>query len=188
MVGNMTSPPLDYESIFGRRMRQRREELGISTRSFAEMMRANGHDWHHATVQRTESAQRPVRLNETVTIVQLLDAPLALLVRPESDPGDIEAIQEMLTAAEARANDAEDAYLRAKEIAATASRAVDAARADLDRAMHDQDLAARAMYREKDRVTYLHDQLDDALRVVPARAVMHAKAARPAAESSTGED
>lgn len=180
----MTSPPLDYESVFGRRMRQRREELGISTRAFAEMMRANGYDWHHATVQRTESAKRPVRLNETVVIAHLLDAPLGLLLRPEADPADIDAIKTMIAAAEERADRADVDSRKARASEQKAREELEMAQIRWERAREEKDAAAKNMRREADRVIFLHEQLEGALRVVPAAAAY----ARTAREESEGDD
>jgi transcriptional regulator with XRE-family HTH domain len=84
-AGNVAAPPLKTEEIFASQMRRRRAQLGISTRTFAERMRQQGHEWHHTTVQRTESSKRPVRLDEAVSIAAILNVSLSQLLRPKAD-------------------------------------------------------------------------------------------------------
>jgi len=80
----MMSPPAP-EEVFAQTLRRRRKELGISLRDLAERMQQQGHQWHHTTVARTESARRPVRLNEAVALAGILRMPLAELLTPAQD-------------------------------------------------------------------------------------------------------
>ncbi|MGH3381341.1 MAG: helix-turn-helix domain-containing protein [Actinoallomurus sp.] len=86
------------EEIFGRRLKKRREELGLSQRDLAERMQGQGLDWHQTTVARTESTRRPVRLNEAMALAGILRVPLEELLRPEPDPASELSIIEDLIA------------------------------------------------------------------------------------------
>lgn len=45
-------------------------------------MIASGYDWHQTTVGRTESAARPLRVNEAVVLAAIFDVPITQLLVP----------------------------------------------------------------------------------------------------------
>lgn len=91
------------EELAGRELRRLRAELGWSQEEVARRMAAFGYDWHQTTVGRIEAAQRPLRLNEAVSLAALFDVPLTqLLVSPtmgiDDIDGEIEQTEEKLAA------------------------------------------------------------------------------------------
>ena len=71
------------EEVAGRELRRLRLERGWSQEQVARRMAAQGFDsWHQTTVGKTETAQRPLRLNEAVALSGLFGIPLARLLTP----------------------------------------------------------------------------------------------------------
>jgi transcriptional regulator with XRE-family HTH domain len=76
------------ERWFGRSVRERREQLGMSQRELAEKVSLYGHTKMDPTaVTRMEKGQRAVRLGEALTIAGILKMPLAALVANRTKEG-----------------------------------------------------------------------------------------------------
>lgn len=63
---------LTPEQWLGRALRAAREERGLSQEQVAQMMHVYGFDWHQTQVGRSESATRPIRVNEAVALAEVL--------------------------------------------------------------------------------------------------------------------
>jgi transcriptional regulator with XRE-family HTH domain len=74
------------EAIFGQAIRDFRQTWGWSQEQLANRMRALGFDWHQTTVSKTETAERPIRLNEAQALAGLFSIPLSGLVSPGVGP------------------------------------------------------------------------------------------------------
>lgn len=131
----MTSTP-EPEELFGQRVRRRRKQLGISLRELAERMQQQGHQWHHTTVARTESADRPVRLNEAVALAGILRMPLfEFSSQRRDDDSDLKAridgIRRRITTLEDSITSADYQYQQAKSQFETARLALAGAESNL---------------------------------------------------------
>lgn len=174
----MTAASDGVEELFANRMRQRREQLGISTRAFAEKMREQGFDWHHTTVQRTEQAKRPIRLAEASSVAALLETDLGYLIAPISEPveevpeirpemlAQAEEEYEQLRAqlAEARAEERAAAIRlqQAQETAHMASQEHSVARAVMDSASARMGQLERHLAEQTKLVTIIRNSLQEA--------------------------
>lgn len=72
----------DLQRAFGERLLVAREAAGLTQRALAQRMRDLGFSWHYTTVQRTEQATRPPRLDEAVVLAALLHIDLMALGTP----------------------------------------------------------------------------------------------------------
>lgn len=70
----------DVDRLLGQRVRQRRTELKMSTRTLADRMRDHGHDWQHNTVLRTQNGVRPLRVSEAFSVAAVLQTPVAYVL------------------------------------------------------------------------------------------------------------
>jgi transcriptional regulator with XRE-family HTH domain len=70
------------EQQLGRRLQRFRAERDWSQERLADAMTAAGIPWNQQTVTRTETARRPIRINEAATLARVLGVPLAALVDP----------------------------------------------------------------------------------------------------------
>jgi transcriptional regulator with XRE-family HTH domain len=122
--------PAEAEVLFGRRLRQRREQVGLSTRVLAERMQERGFEWNHNTVLKTEAAKRPVRLIEALTLSSILEIYLGSLLQPELDE-EKRGLREELTLLSARQMEVID---RARRL----ETAFEEAQADVDKAIDDR--------------------------------------------------
>ncbi|MGI5232886.1 helix-turn-helix domain-containing protein [Actinoallomurus sp. CA-142502] len=154
----MAAPPDGIEEVFGRRMRRRREELGISTRTFAARMRSQGFEWHHTTVQRVESAKRPARLGEAASIAAILSTELERLLQPETDPAVIAALERE-----------HDAYVQASTEARARLRDAEAERAEHEAHAHDAMQALLASRQRVQELTTDLERIDTHVRGIQAR-------------------
>jgi len=77
-----------WERNFRERMARMREALGMTQTDLARSLKAFGLPFHQQTIQRIESGERPIRLNEANLIAQTLDADLLTMMagvgKPES--------------------------------------------------------------------------------------------------------
>lgn len=69
-------------------VQRHRERLNISQSELGRRMKEAGYAWHQMTVARTESAERPVRLDEAVTLAQILHIDLATVYEARSQTDD----------------------------------------------------------------------------------------------------
>jgi transcriptional regulator with XRE-family HTH domain len=69
----------------GIKIKNRRMELGMSQEQVSEEMRRLGHPWHQTTVVKTESAGRPLRLNELTDLARVLGVRASHLAATETD-------------------------------------------------------------------------------------------------------
>lgn len=76
---------------FGQRVRDIRQQLGLSQRQVATMMAStHGTPWHQTTVAKTETGERPVKLSEAVALATAFGVPVADLL---ADAGPQNAAQ-----------------------------------------------------------------------------------------------
>jgi transcriptional regulator with XRE-family HTH domain len=74
------------ERILGMRLRGLREEAGITQAQLAERMTRQGFSMHQTTIAKIEANQRPVTVNEAVTLATVLGIPMPwLLADPDLD-------------------------------------------------------------------------------------------------------
>lgn len=76
---------MSLNRAFGERFRVARQAAGVSTRQLGARMQELGFAWHQSTVIRTESAERPVRLDEAVALAALLNINLEAVRQPTSE-------------------------------------------------------------------------------------------------------
>lgn len=78
---------LTPEGLAGEQLKRLRIARGWSQEEVARRMSAFGVDWHQTTVGRTETAQRPLRLNEAFALAALFGVGLVgLTAPPRVDP------------------------------------------------------------------------------------------------------
>lgn len=70
------------EQLAGRELKRLRTDRGWSQEAVARRMTASGYDWHQTTVGRTESATRPLRVNEAVVLAAIFEVPITQLLIP----------------------------------------------------------------------------------------------------------
>ena len=80
------------EELAGLEVRRLRRERGWTQEELARQMAAYGYDWHQSTVARTETADRPLRLNEVVHLAALFRVPVTQFLLPvDMTLGEIDA-------------------------------------------------------------------------------------------------
>lgn len=70
------------EQLAGQELRRLRNERAWSQEEVARRMTASGYDWHQTTVGRTETAARPLRVNEAVVLSAIFEVPVTQLLVP----------------------------------------------------------------------------------------------------------
>jgi transcriptional regulator with XRE-family HTH domain len=70
------------EQLAGQELKRLRTDRGWSQEAVARRMSASGYDWHQTTVGRTESATRPLRVNEAVVLAAIFEVPITQLLIP----------------------------------------------------------------------------------------------------------
>lgn len=88
----MTETSASWERNFREQMRVRREGLGYTQTALANFLRDAGLPFHQQTVQKVESGDRPVRLDEAYLIAETLQTDLPLMVQ---DPELAQRTQEL---------------------------------------------------------------------------------------------
>lgn len=114
---------VDYEvnEIAAAAVRRHRERLGMSQSELARRMAELDMSWHQMTVARTESGDRPLRLDEALALANIFHVPLENLLRRVDDniQREYQTISELLArlTREARLTQAQldDARERYKE-------------------------------------------------------------------------
>ncbi|QOC27425.1 helix-turn-helix transcriptional regulator [Microbacterium hominis] len=72
-----------WEANFRANVKDQREAVGMTQTDLARAMRERGFGFHQQTVQRVESGERPVRLDEAFSIAEILGVPLDALASNE---------------------------------------------------------------------------------------------------------
>ena len=73
--------PSDFsDSIFARRLREVRQQAGITQQQLADWMTQVGHKLHRSAVAKIELGERPVTIGEAVQLAGILGVPLMELV------------------------------------------------------------------------------------------------------------
>lgn len=72
---------MHWEEDFRANMKKARESIGMTQTEMARQLKDIGLPFHQQTIQRVESGERPVRLDEAFAIAELLGLPLHELVR-----------------------------------------------------------------------------------------------------------
>lgn len=87
-IGTLPTP----EVLAGQELRRLRTVCGWSQEEVARRMADYGYDWHQTTVGRTETATRPLRLNEAVALAALFGIPVTQMIAPMTlEAPDVEA-------------------------------------------------------------------------------------------------
>lgn len=74
-------PPSDRsDSIFARRLREVRQQAGVTQQQMATRMTEAGHKLHRSAVAKIELGERPVTIGEAVQLAGILGVPLMELV------------------------------------------------------------------------------------------------------------
>jgi transcriptional regulator with XRE-family HTH domain len=113
------------EAMVGQELRRLRMERGWSQEEVARRMAAYGYDsWRQSTVGRTETAQRPLRLNEAVHLAALFGVPIMQLLTPlplrlDLLDEEIRLTEEGLASARRAADELRPALYKAQQHSAT---------------------------------------------------------------------
>jgi transcriptional regulator with XRE-family HTH domain len=68
------------DAIFARRLRQVREQAGMTQQALADLMARTGNKIHRSTIGKIENGDRPVTIGEAVQLAGILGADLAELI------------------------------------------------------------------------------------------------------------
>lgn len=97
-------------------VRHYRERQGLSQAELARRMKVQDFPWHPMTVQRTETAERPLRLDEAVALAGVLDVKVQdLYALPEVSDPEVEQLRQELERAYADFHDARMSQMMAAE-------------------------------------------------------------------------
>lgn len=80
------APPVRAEEVLGRRVRDYRTAKTWSQEDLAEKMNNLGFSWNQSIVTRTESATRPIRVDEAVALAGLFEVRIEDLIREGGNP------------------------------------------------------------------------------------------------------
>jgi transcriptional regulator with XRE-family HTH domain len=116
----------DAEKRAGQQLRLLRTGRGWALREVAERMKAYGYNWHQTIVAKTETGQRPLRLNEALDLASLFGVSLTSLLAPT---GGAESLDEMRAEAAVLRSALEDAGQQAQ------AAQIEAAQAAMDSAV-----------------------------------------------------
>lgn len=102
---------------FARRMREERRRMGMTQAELAERLaEAVGRPVDDSAIARAEAHRRGIRLDEAIAITEILDTPLAALLRDRDAVDDeIDELQRDLDAARWKAGQAEVAFREAQD-------------------------------------------------------------------------
>lgn len=104
----------------GLTLRTLRIKRGYSQDQVAGRMRLAGFSWQQTTVAKTEAGQRPIRVNEAVTLAKMFDVTLSYLLAPRHEDADEHQLRIMearsaLDTARYQVAEAHAGLIRAKE-------------------------------------------------------------------------
>lgn len=84
-------PPSDLsDSIFARRLREVRQQAGVTQQQLAARMTEVGHKLHRSAVAKIELGERPVTIGEAVQLAGILGVPLVELVTDRGAATELE--------------------------------------------------------------------------------------------------
>ncbi|WP_166788920.1 helix-turn-helix transcriptional regulator [Cryobacterium sp. TMT4-31] len=90
MANNKTPRDYPWEANFREQMRRRREAQGMTQTDLARGLSRKGLPFHQQTIQRIESGERPIRLDEAYLIANKLETPMdTMLSAPDTEFGEI---------------------------------------------------------------------------------------------------
>jgi transcriptional regulator with XRE-family HTH domain len=127
------------EQIAGERIREIRIARHLTQSALANAMNALGHSWHQTTAVKTESAGRPLRLNEVTDLAGILGVEVSYLLTPP------------LTGLMAAAQDLRE-LLRLQEITEKLDAEVTELQRELSRKQEDLILARQQIGEAQDRL------------------------------------
>lgn len=90
----------ELNSSIGRAVRHYRDEAGLSQTSLARRMQDHAHNWYQVTVARTEAGQRPLRLDEALSLAAILDVSMEDLYQQPSEVDEYDLLAAQLSAYE----------------------------------------------------------------------------------------
>ena len=82
----MDHAAITAEQVLGKRVAELRQARGWSQDELARRMTDAGFHWRQTTVAKTEKADRPVRVNEAATLMQLFGVDIDYLVTSHQSP------------------------------------------------------------------------------------------------------
>jgi transcriptional regulator with XRE-family HTH domain len=84
-------PPSDLsDSIFARRLREVRQQAGVTQQQLAARMTEVGHKLHRSAVAKVELGERPVTIGEAVQLAGVLGVPLMELITDRGAATELE--------------------------------------------------------------------------------------------------
>jgi transcriptional regulator with XRE-family HTH domain len=124
------------EQVAGERIREIRIARAMTQAALANAMNTLGHSWHQTTVVKTETAGRPLRLNEVtdlagilgVDVDYLLTPPLTGMLAASQDLRELLRLEEIAEKLEAEALELFQEYKRKTETSQLARRQIKEAR------------------------------------------------------------
>lgn len=162
---NMT---ISLSETIGSAVRSHRERRGMSQAELARRMKNQGYSWYPATVARTETGERPLRLDEAlslagilgVTIQALYTAPTASSAEEDQLVSAIMQTERMLTAAEAQAARAQARAQQSRVAATELKEKRDNAEAELDQAIAEMHAAEQEAARSAEEAAVARVHMD----------------------------
>lgn len=89
-AGDQGQPSDFSDSIFARRLREVRQQAGMTQQQLADRMAEVGHKLHRSAVAKIELGERPVTIGEAVQLAGVLGIPLMELVTQRGGETDLE--------------------------------------------------------------------------------------------------
>jgi transcriptional regulator with XRE-family HTH domain len=84
-------PPSDFsDSIFARKLREIRQQAGVTQQQIADRMTGAGHKLHRSAVAKIELGERPVTIGEAVQLAGVLGVPLMEMVTDRDAATELE--------------------------------------------------------------------------------------------------
>lgn len=113
--------PATAEQVVGQRIKALRGIRGWSQQELAARMTASGYSWRQTTVTKTESAERPLRVNEAVQLSSVFGVPIGEFLAMTS-AGGASDLAALISAAARRVRECERVKERADSELAEARR------------------------------------------------------------------
>lgn len=83
--------PSDFsDSIFARRLREVRQQAGVTQQQVADRMTKVGHKLHRSAVAKIELGERPVTIGEAIQLASILGVPLMEMVTDRGSATELE--------------------------------------------------------------------------------------------------
>lgn len=90
----------ELNSSIGRAVRHYRDNAELTQTQLARKMQEHAHNWYQVTVARTEAGQRPLRLDEALTLAAILDVAVEDLYQQPSEVDEYDLLAAELAGSE----------------------------------------------------------------------------------------